>query len=279
MMLQLNFLCLFTVVLTVLNCCCGGQHVKKHHQHYSQNAFLSAYSLRDESKNMFYHAFGNYVLHALPADELKPLSCKGDDSFYGGLSLSLLDSLDTLAVLGDAANFTWAADHVGQRQDFNVNITVSVFETNIRILGGLLAAHMFASDPESCLYGCARAVPGDASSPIIRKKEYDGFLLRLASDLASRLLPAFDTPTGIPYGSINLKYGVKKGESTVVCTAAASTFILEFGLLSRLTGHGQYERCARKATRAIFALRSNIGLVGAHVDVITGKWTQVRSHL
>eukprot|EP00897_Mesotaenium_endlicherianum_P005501 jgi/Mesen1/497/ME000104S10588 len=44
---------------------------------------------------------------------------------------------------------------------------------------------------------------------------YDGELLRLAEDLGHRLLPAFDTPTGIPYGSINLKHGVAHDETTV----------------------------------------------------------------
>ena len=165
--------------------------------HFSQNAFLSVPSLRREVVDMFYHAYGNYMEHAFPHDELKPLSCHGDSSFYGGLSLSMLDALDTLAVLGDAENFTLAADHVGLRKDFDVNVSVSVFETNIRILGGLLSAHMIAADSSLEMYG---RVSGSTAI-----KPYDGFLLRLAVDLADRLVPAFNTPTGIPYGSINLK--------------------------------------------------------------------------
>lgn len=167
--------------------------------HFSQNAFLSAPSLRREVVDMFYHAYGNYMEHAFPHDELKPVSCRGDSSFYGGLSLSMLDALDTLAVLGDAENFTLAADHVGLRKDFDVNVSVSVFETNIRILGGLLSAHMIAADSSLEMYG---RVPGGSTTAL---KSYDGFLLRLAVDLADRLVPAFNTPTGIPYGSINLK--------------------------------------------------------------------------
>ena len=50
---------------------------------------------------------------------------------------------------------------------------------------------------------------------------YDGSLLALAEDLARRLLPAFDTPTGIPYGTVNLRYGVPVNESQFTCLAGA----------------------------------------------------------
>eukprot|EP00959_Pyramimonas_sp_CCMP1952_P158378 3312133-Pyramimonas_sp.AAC.2 len=64
---------------------------------------------------------------------------------------------------------------------------------------------------------------------------YDGELLDRALDLGHRLLRAFDTPTGIPYGSINLRDGVLPGESNITATAAAATLAIEFGTLSRLT--------------------------------------------
>lgn len=48
--------------------------------------------------------------------------------------------------------------------------------------------------------------------------------------------PAFDTPTGLPYGTINLLYGVPPGEVPITCTACCASFIVEFGTLSRLTG-------------------------------------------
>ena len=63
-----------------------------------------------------------------------------------------------------------------------------------------------------------------------------GGLLTLALDLGSRLLPALQTESGIPFGSINLRRGVSPTETPVTCTAAAGTLLLEFGLLSRLTG-------------------------------------------
>lgn len=70
----------------------------------------------------------------------------------------------------------------------------------------------------------------------------NGPLLRMAEDVARRLLPAFDTPTGMPYGTVNLRSGVPEGETTITCTAGVGTFILEFGTLSRLTGDSIFEQ-------------------------------------
>ena len=68
-----------------------------------------------------------------------------------------------------------------------------------------------------------------------------GGLLTLALDLGHRLLPALQTESGIPFGSINLRRGVSPTETPVTCTAAAGTLLLEFGLLSRLTGDRSLE--------------------------------------
>jgi hypothetical protein len=102
--------------------------------------------------------------------------------------------------------------------------------------------------------------------------DYDGALLRLAIDLAERLMPAFDTPTGVPYGTVNLRHGVPKGEIDVTCTAGGGTFLIEFGVLSRLTGDDRYELAARRAALSLMALRSARGLVGNHVNITSGEW-------
>ena len=65
-------------------------------------------------------------------------------------------------------------------------------QTTIRVMGGLLSAHLLASDDAAA----GVAVPG-----------YRGELLNLAEDLGDRLLRAFDTPTGVPFGAVNLKHG------------------------------------------------------------------------
>jgi hypothetical protein len=61
-------------------------------------------------------------------------------------------------------------------------------------------------------------------------------LLRLAIDMGNRLLPAFDTATGIPYGTVNLHSGVPKGETELASTAGAGSLVIEFEVLSCLTG-------------------------------------------
>ena len=141
---------------------------------------------------MFYHAYDNYMLHAFPHDELLPLSCHYVDNF-GSYALTLIDSLDMLAVLGNRTEFTRAVGLLKEHLSFDIDICVSVFETNIRVMGGLLSAHVLASDAS------LRLMPS-----------YDGCLLDMALDLGDRLLPAFDTPTGIPYGTVNMRNGVNK---------------------------------------------------------------------
>ena len=68
----------------------------------------------------------------------------------------------------------------------------------------------------------------------------------MALDLGERLLPAFETPTGIPFHTINLRHGVSRevSQTRETCTAAAGTLLLELGLLSRLTGDARFEQGA-----------------------------------
>jgi mannosidase alpha-like ER degradation enhancer 2 len=100
-----------------------------------------------------------------------------------------------------------------------------------------------------------------------------GPLLNLAERFARKLLPAFNTETGMPFGTVNLRDGVHKYETPVTCTAGVGTFIIEFGTLSRLTGDPIYERVALRALKGLWKARSSIGLVGNHIDVNTGIWT------
>lgn len=72
---------------------------------------------------------------------------------------------------------------------------------------------------------------------------------------------AFQTTTGMPYGTVNLLKGVSATETPVTCTAGVGTFILEFATLSRLTGDETFENAARRALRALWKTRSDIGLV------------------
>lgn len=102
--------------------------------------------LMEKSKEMFYHAYNNYMEHAYPADELMPLSCKGRwrtkennrgdmDDVLGNYSLTLIDTLDSLVVLGDLPEFDHAVSKVVADVTFDRDVVVSVFEINIRVLG------------------------------------------------------------------------------------------------------------------------------------------------
>lgn len=214
-------------------------------------------ALREEVRIMFDYAYSGYLTHAYPYDELRSLSCDGFDT-WGSFSLTLIDALDTLAVMGNFSEFRRVAEIISARANFEANINVSVFETNIRVVGGLLSAHLLSRKA---------GVELEPGWPC------NGPLLRLAEDMAKRLIAAFDTPTGMPYGTVNLKYGVPVGETSITCTAGIGTFLLEFGTLSRLTGDPLYEEVAMNAVKALHYYKSNIGLVGNHIDVLTGHWT------
>jgi len=226
------------------------------------------YPFREAAREMFYHGFNNYIENAFPADEIKPISCEGRyregrgtlDDALGDFSLTLIDSLSSLVVFGDIRAFNESVLLVIRNVRFDSNVTVSVFETTIRVLGGLLSAHLLIKDLKLLNW-------------------YSSELLDLAVDLGNRLLPAFKTKTGIPYSRVNLRYGVEKNEISHTCTACAGTLVLEFGLLSRLTGDHIYERVALKALRALWNRRSELGLFGTIIDAQTGYWQELDSRI
>ncbi|XP_055928947.1 ER degradation-enhancing alpha-mannosidase-like protein 2 [Argiope bruennichi] len=216
---------------------------------------------REKVVQMFHHAYDHYLKSAFPYDELQPISCKGMDT-WGSFSLTLIDALDTLAVMKNYTEFRRVVNTLLSTADFNVNINVSVFETNIRVVGGLLSAHLLSK---------RAGMDVDPGWPC------SGPLLTLAEKVARRLLPAFQTKTGMPFGTVNLQYGVPEGETPITCTAGVSTFIVEFGTLSQLTGDPIFENVAVNALEALWKRRSQLGLVGNHINVQDGKWTALDS--
>ncbi|KAK3585437.1 hypothetical protein CHS0354_020155 [Potamilus streckersoni] len=221
----------------------------------SMHKNLSHY--RERVAKMFQHAYDGYIHNAYPYDELRPITCDGHDT-WGSYSLTLIDALDTLIIMGNHTEFRRVAQLLIDRLDFSMDINASVFETNIRVVGGLLSAHLLSKR---------------AGMELEEGWPCSGPLLRMAETVARRLLPAFDTMTGMPYGTVNLKHGVPPGETTITCTAGVGTFVLEFGALSRLTSDPIFEKVAIRALRALWNARSSLNLVGNHVDINTGKWT------
>ncbi|UJR24934.1 hypothetical protein I4U23_006298 [Adineta vaga] len=228
-------------------------YVYSNEGHFSKQKRLQ---YKNRVKQMFYHAYDSYLKYAYPYDELRPLTCDGYDT-WGSYSLSLVDAIDTLATIGNATEFA-RVYRIIQNLDIERDINVSVFETNIRVIGGLLSAHLLAKRMD---------VPVNSSWPCT------GPLLDIAVALANRVLPAFDTATGIPYGTVNLVWGVPTGETNITCTAGGGTFLIEFGTLSRLTGDPTYETVALRALKSLWSKRSSINLVGNHINIQTGDWT------
>ncbi|XP_038946378.1 ER degradation-enhancing alpha-mannosidase-like protein 3 isoform X5 [Rattus norvegicus] len=232
--------------------------------------------LGNQVLEMFDHAYGNYMEHAYPADELMPLTCRGRvrgqepsrgdvDDALGKFSLTLIDSLDTLVVLNKTKEFEDAVRKVLRDVNLDNDVVVSVFETNIRVLGGLLGGHSLA---------------------IMLKEKgeymqwYNDELLQMAKQLGYKLLPAFNTTSGLPYPRINLKFGIRKpeartGTETDTCTACAGTLILEFAALSRFTGATVFEEYARKALDFLWEKRQrSSNLVGVTINIHTGDWVR-----
>lgn len=286
-------------------------------------------SLRRDTRDLFYHGFTNYMRHAFPDDELKPISCKpqtrnrenpadiGLNDVLGNYSVTLVDSLSSLAILasgergedkhrplkdfqeGVAALVELYGDGGEKRPcgtkacGFELDSKVQVFETNIRGVGGLLSAHLFAVGELPIRGYEPKWVKGKDGGQVIKwpKFAYDGQLLRLAHDLASRLLPAFGTQTGLPYPRVNLKHGIPfyrdsedgicrldgtssdPREITETCAAGAGSLVLEFTTLSRLTGDERFEILAKRAFWAVWERRSAIGLLGNGLDAENGQWT------
>ncbi|KAG7257031.1 hypothetical protein CRUP_029255 [Coryphaenoides rupestris] len=109
---------------------------------------------------------------------------------------------------------------------------------------------------------------------------YQDELLHMAKELGLRLLPAFNTSSGLPYPRVNLKYGVRgpetrTGTETDTCTACAGTIILEFAALSRFTGDPVFEVHARRALDFLWEKRQrNSNLVGTTINIHSGEWVR-----
>jgi mannosyl-oligosaccharide alpha-1,2-mannosidase len=202
-------------------------------------------ALAEDTKAQMAWAFAHYREKAWGKDEIKPVS--GTYSSFPlrdhHLGLSLVEALDTLWVMGLDEEFNAGVDWVKAELDFDVDGVVSVFETNIRLVGGLLSAHHACGDP---------------------------VLLDKAKHLADRLLPAFDTPTGIPWAKINLRTGAPSEPRN--SPAGAGTYIAEFGTLSRLTDDERYMRAAKRAMVALYERRSAIGLLATQIHGPEGRW-------
>lgn len=190
------------------------------------------------------HAWNAYKKYAWGHDELKPLTHKGFDWYGHSLLMTPIDALDTLILMDLKPQADEARQLIDTQLNLDQDISVKDFEITIRLLGSLLSCYQLSGDHR---------------------------LLELADDLGRRMLPMFDSPTGMPYEYVNLHTGAVKGKLSN--PAEIGTLLLEYGTLARLTGKQVYYDKAKRALVELYNRRSAIGLFGSEIDVETGKWT------
>ncbi|CCC67201.1 hypothetical protein NCAS_0A06430 [Naumovozyma castellii] len=263
MELQVRILFIFLAILGFTACESPYSFTKKDLRTY-----------RDDVKELFEFGLQNYLDFGYPYDEVRPVSCEPKtrnfdnpadyptNDVLGNFTATLIDSLTTVAIMGDMERFLSLVNLVKQTfpSKFDVDSTVQLFESTIRILGSLISSHLYATDPRKAVY--------------LRDDEYDGFLLELAVDIADRLLPAYlETNTGLPIARINLKNGMKSVDVATMNEnnlAGMATPMFEFTMLSYLTHDRKYSEVTRFAYDTLWEhLKSTLGLLPESIDPYT----------
>ncbi|KAI0066648.1 glycoside hydrolase [Artomyces pyxidatus] len=206
-------------------------------------------SKREAVVNAFRHAWIAYERDAMGSDEYHPVSRNGSNlTTAGGIGYSVVDSLDTMLLMGLDEEYQRAREWVATEMTFDRDANFNTFETTIRMLGGLLSAHHLSGDE---LY------------------------LTKATELADRMLDAFNTPSGLPTSMVNLakrKGVLDDANSGLVSTAEASTLQLEFRYLSVLTDEDIYWKKAERVMAVVRSARMPPGLASIFMDPREGRF-------
>eukprot|EP00062_Callorhinchus_milii_P010194 gi/632954773/ref/XP_007893140.1/ PREDICTED: mannosyl-oligosaccharide 1,2-alpha-mannosidase IA-like [Callorhinchus milii] len=210
-------------------------------------------SYREKVKEMMKFAWDNYKQYAWGTNELKPISRSGHTSgLFGGLQgATIVDALDTLFIMDLQDEFREAKEWVENNLALNVNGEVSVFEVTIRFVGGLLSAYYLTGEE------------------LFKTK---------AIELGEKLLPAFNTPTGIPWALINLRSGVGRnwgwasGGSSIL--AEFGTLHLEFVHLSEVSNNPKFAEKVMAIRKVLNRLEKPHGLYPNYLSPVTGHWGQ-----
>ncbi|MGO8718336.1 MAG: glycoside hydrolase family 47 protein [Acidobacteriaceae bacterium] len=200
--------------------------------------------LANHVRREYLHAWNGYHKYAWRHDALKPLSHQPFDWYSHSLLMTPVDGLDTMILMGLTPQADQARKLIDTQLNFNQDMYVKDFEITIRLLGGLLSSYELTGDKR---------------------------LLALADDLGGRMLPMFNSPTGMPYEYVNLRTGAVRGVNSN--PAEVGSMLIEYGVLARLTGKQIYYKKAKRAVVALYRRRSAIGLVGSGINVETGQWT------
>lgn len=226
---------------------------------------INPVEFQQKSKEMFYSAFNPYKKFALGADAISPNACTRTLP-DGDIAASLFHSLDSLIIFNDKPAFDEAIDYIISHQDtiFDKDVVVDVMSTTHNVLSPILSAHQMLKQHSS-----------SSSSSSAKDKGRADKMLKLAVDLADRLMFAFNTPTKLPLESVNLRStGITPNadDYDITCTACAGSLLTEMPLLSSLTGNTTYQETALYATQHIYDNRSDMNLLGSSLSVTNGTW-------
>lgn len=215
----------------------------------------------DAIKQGFIYAWDGYKKYAYGADEIDVLA-KKPKTTRNGWGATLVDALDTLWVMGLRDEFWEARDMVANIDFRNGHGQLAkVFETNIRYVGGLLSAYELSADP---------------------------VFLQKAVELTDIMMPAFNTPLGLPWQMLNVTSGVGSSETpgkTSTNLAEIGTFQMEFLRLSQHTKNATYHETAQQVITTMLEQNplqdSNYLLPGLYpidFDMISGKFTSTSTY-
>ena len=196
----------------------------------SNAMFAADAAMAQRVRDEFLRSWQAYEQYAWGHDELRPVSKTPRDWYGEPLLITPVDSLDALLLMGFNDEAEKAKTLIVKHLSFDKDIEVKNFEITIRVLGGLLSSYEMTGDER---------------------------LLKLADDLGARLLPVFDSPTGMPYMYVNLRSGKTRG--TLSNPAEIGTLLLEFGTLAKLTHKPIYFNKAKNAVMQLYRRRSKIG--------------------
>lgn len=183
----------------------------------------------------------------------------------GGMGWIIVDALDTLMIMNLTSRVQHARSWIHNSLQYNQDHDVNTFETTIRMLGGLLSAHYLSTNyPE-----LAPLTDDDTGAP------GEDLYIEKATDLADRLLGAFESGTGIPYASINLNKSEglpSYADNGASSTAEATTLQLEFKYLAKLTGEAEYWQAVEKVMEVVDDQKMEDGLLPIYVYPETGEF-------
>ncbi|XP_002519694.2 mannosyl-oligosaccharide 1,2-alpha-mannosidase MNS3 [Ricinus communis] len=213
-------------------------------------------------KDAFIHAWSGYKKYAMGYDELMPLSHRGVDGL-GGLGATVVDALDTAMIMGADEIVSeaglWIETHLSDR--ISKKGQVNLFETTIRVLGGLLSAYHLSG--------------GEQGTNSMHKEPKPIVYLEIARNLADRLLLAFtSSPTPIPFSDVVLhEPSAHRSPDGLSSTSEASTLQLEFNYLSTVSGDPKYSMEAMKVLAHMKNLPKVEGLVPIYISPDTGEFS------